>query len=188
MTPLNLSQKTGFKIVKPEKPVIIRDEKGILFFSTEANTPRVTVFNLPAGKYWVETGHIRSLIEPINYGLMPLPRREYFDRQVPKNFKIIWARNPNKCTVDWDNKTITFDPSMKEWTKPELDFIKFHEFSHSDYETERFADLKSANYMILKGYNPSQIGIAQIDSLSPAQVGRKDFLSRMISKHYKNFL
>jgi hypothetical protein len=47
---------------------------------------------------------------------------------------------------------------------------------HSKYKTEKYADLFAANEMLKKGYNPSQIGVAPIDSLSEMQYERKRFI------------
>jgi len=178
-----LPSKTGFKILKPEKPVVIRDKNGMLFYSTEYKTPDISEFNLPAGEYYIDQGNFRSMFSPINYPLMPLPKKER-NRKTPTDFKILWGDNPDKCSIDWINKTITFDHSLKDYSKPERDFIKYHEFSHADYKTEKYCDLKAANYMIANGYNPIQIGISQIDSLSPKQVERKEFLTNALIRTY----
>ena len=180
---LHIGQKTGFKILRPEKPVIIRDERGMLFYSTEDKVPNVSEFNLPAGNYIVDSGVIRSMFSPVNYPLLRLPRNER-NRPIPKDFKIIWGKNPNKCSIIWPKKVILFDESLKDYTKPELDFIRFHEYSHANYLTEKYCDLKAANYMIKKGYNPIQIGLSQIDSLSGKQFNRKSFLVNAIVKTY----
>lgn len=187
MYKINIGQKTGFKILRPEKEVVIRDDRGILFYSTEFKTPKVVEFNLPAGKYIVDSGYFRSMSNPVDYPLMPLPPKQR-NRPIPHDFKMIWSKNPNKCSIVWPEKKIVFDVSLKDYSLPELDFIKFHEYSHANYHTEKYCDLKAANYMILKGYNPIQIGVSQIDSLSGKQSHRKEFLTNMICKYYKKFV
>jgi hypothetical protein len=184
---MHLGQKTGFRILKPEKEVIIRDNNGRLFYTTEYKTPKVKFFNLPAGDYLVDSGVFKSMQSPVDYPLMPLPPKQR-NRPIPKDFRLVWGRNPNKCSIIWPEKKILFDVSLQEYTKPELDFIKFHEFSHANYHTEKYCDLKAANYMLLKGYNPIQIGVSQIDSLSGRQSDRKNFLVDMLVKHYSKFL
>lgn len=187
MYKIHLKQKTGFKVLKPEKEVIIRDENGLLFYSTEAKTPNVKMFNLPPGNYTVQTGFIRPMLFSVDYPLMPLPKKER-NRPIPHNFQVVYGRNPNKCSIDWKAGKIIKDNAMKDWPKPENDFIYFHELSHAHYETEKFCDLKAGNYMILKGYNPIQIGLSQIDSLSPKQQERKDFLVNSLIKTYGKYL
>ncbi len=201
MFKLHIGQKTGFSILRPEREVIIRDESGRLFYSTESKTPDVKQFNLPGGQYLVDSGVFRSMPNPIDYPLMRLPPKER-NRPIPNpnTVPMKWGVNPNKCSIVWrcDNmgnvienapaRHILADYALKEWTKPEQDFIRFHEYSHADYETEKFADFKAANYMILKGYNPIQIGMSQIDSLSGRQAGRKNFLVDMLIKHYGKYL
>ncbi len=190
---LSLNDKTGFRITRPEVPVIIRDRRGILFYSTEPVLPRVKQFNLPAGKFFVDSGVFTQMDNPVDYKMKRLPpiqRRRPF----PKNFKILWDNNPNKCTVDWDKKTITFDHSFAESPLPHLDFIKFHEYGHARYgvsqfadnaerqRSEAYADLFAVNCMLRKGYNPEQIAETHIDSLSQAQGARKEFITNILSK------
>lgn len=194
MREIILRNKTGFKITRPETPVIIRDTRGILFYSTEPITPKVKQFNLPPGKYLVDQGSFTPLARPIEYPLKKLPPKQR-NRKFPKDFKMKWGNNPNKCTVDWDRKTITFDTSFQESPLSHLDFIKFHEFGHARYgvkqgtdpdseayrQSEAFADLFAVNCMLLKGYNPEQIAETQIDSLSSSQKDRKEFIANIIS-------
>lgn len=194
MNRLFLDRKAGFRITRPEQPVIIRDSRGILFYTNEDKIPNVTEFNLPAGVYFVDKGFFRQIPNPINYPLIPLPVKER-NRPIPKDFRIIYGNNPNKCSVIWPHvdpltgkkqpgKVIVFDESLREWPKADQDFILFHEYSHAHYKTEKYCDLKAVNYMIVKGYNPIQIGLSQIDSLSDAQRERKEFVINAIIKTY----
>jgi hypothetical protein len=68
---------------------------------------------------------------------------------------------------------ILFDESFR--TKPL--YIKyaiyFHELGHHFYKTESKADLYSAKKMLDKGFNPSQIGMASLESLSQNSFDRK---------------
>jgi hypothetical protein len=184
---LHLGQKTGFRILRPEREVIIRDSRGLLFYTTEFKTPNVKEFNLPAGDFLIDSGVFKSMAFPVDYPLMTLPPKER-NRPIPNDFKIVYGRNPNKCSIIWPEKKILFDSALLDYTTPERDFIKFHEFSHAHYVTEKYCDLKAANYMILKGYNPIQIGLSQIDSLSSKQAERKEFLVNMLCKTYSKYL
>ncbi len=194
MRNLTLIEKTGFRITNPERPIIIRDSRGILFYSTEPVTPNVKQFNLPPGKYIVDQGFFTPLARPIEYKLKRLPPPQR-NRPFPKSFRMYWGNNPNKCTVDWDKKTIKFDTSFQEVPLSHLDFIKYHEFGHARYgvppgtdptsqayvNAEAFADLFAVNCMLRKGYNPEQIAESHIDSLSSAQGGRKEFITNILS-------
>lgn len=194
MRPLNITTKTGFRITRPETPVIIRDSRGVLFYSTEPVLPKVKEFNLPPGKYFVDSGIFQAMDTPVNYALAKLPPRQR-SRPFPTDFKLRWGDNPKKCTVDWDNKTITFDHSMSESPLSHLDFIKYHEFGHARYgcnpetsspekiiQCESFADLFAVNCMLRKGYNPEQIAESNVDSLSHKQGARKEFITNILSK------
>lgn len=182
MKEIILNSKTGFIIKDETKPVIIRDFRGLSFYNTEPVLPKIKTFNLPMGKYFLDSGTIIRLTNPIRYKLFKLPMFERF-RPVPRNFKILFAHNPNKCTIDWSKQKIVFDTSLKEYTLPELDFIRYHEFAHSRYKTEKFCDLLAVNFMLMKGYNLSQIGKAQITSLSDRADDRKIFLINQIKEY-----
>lgn len=177
---LTVGEKTGFKITNPQIPVIVRDCRGILFYSNEFQLPNVKEFNLPKGTYLVDSGFFTKMDMPVNYPLKKLPPAER-NRPIPNDFTIIWGDNPNKCSVIWPRKVILFDESLKDYRLPELFFILYHEYSHASYKTEKFCDLKAYNYMIKKGYNPAQIGMSQIDSLSGEQWKRKQFLTNIIT-------
>jgi hypothetical protein len=185
MIPLVLKQKAGFLNLYPSQPVIIRDFRGKLFYSTEGLRP-VQKFNLPEGQYYIDQGKIKMIrFIPPKLNRLPTPERNL---KPPFNFSIVFDYNPNKCTIRWKEKIIVFDNSLRDYTLPELYFILFHEYSHALYKTERFADLCSANMMLIKGFNPSQIGAAPITSLSEKQLNRKKFVvNNLIRKRRKKF-
>jgi hypothetical protein len=173
MRPLVLTEKTGFMVLQKNVPVIIRDYRGMLFYSTESLLPRVSAFNLPAGNYFVVSGYFKPMNEPVQYKKLKLPRPERVIPKDPRKFKIVFASNPHKCTIDFVNEQITFDYSFKEKTLPEIYFVLYHEFAHKYYKTEKYCDALASNYMLEKGFNPSQIGRAQITTLSERQLERK---------------
>jgi hypothetical protein len=177
---LIINKKTGFKNLQPHIPVIIRDERFTIFYSTEGLN-EVRFFNLPKGEYYIDSGSIEQLKEPVKFKRYPLPA---FERKNPdpSNFKIVFGNNPNKCTIQWRFKRIFFDNSFKSETKPKVFFILYHEFGHSKYETEKYADLFAANMMLDKGYNPSQIGKAPLTGLSSKQFNRKKFIVNSVRK------
>lgn len=175
MEKLVLDRVTGFRVVDPYEPVIIRDKRGVLFYSTEDMTPRVTYFNMPEGVFFVDSGWIEPVEKPRVYELAKLPPVER-DYGPMDHFKITYESNPNKCTVYWDLEEIVFDTSFQERPIPEVMFILFHEYGHRYFETEKYADLYASNRMKIAGYNPSQIALAQVGSLSERQMPRKEFL------------
>ena len=176
MRELILHKKTGFRIRDMNKPVIIRDFRGKLFYETESRLPRVQVFNLPPGKYYVDAGSFYELPKPNDFELPRLPKRERHNKPFPSHFKFRFAPNPNKCTIFWGRKEIICDPSLKNASLPILYFILFHEFAHSKYGTEKYADLGAAYMMLKRGFNPTQIMRAPILSLSKRQRLRKNYL------------
>lgn len=179
MRKLVLDKITGFVVKDKSKPVVIRDDRGLLFYSTESMVPRVGEFNLPAGTYFVDTGYFTERKAPVLYPLAPMPEPERKTKK-PFNFTVQFGNNPHKCSILWDEDRIFFDNSFKEMPLPNVFFVLYHEFGHSKYNTERYADLYASNLMKLKGYNPSQIGDAHLTSLSAAQYDRKKFVIKQL--------
>lgn len=177
---LVLHKITGCRVVNPAIPVIIRDFRGIMFYSTEGMTPRITMFNLPPGTY-IHTGNFTTMSRPMKqrYSKLPPPERRF---KFPNDYRVVFERNPSKCTIYWDDKKIVYDNEFKQKPLPYIMYILFHEYGHSLYETEHFADLFAANMMKKRGYNTSQIGYAQLKSLSPHQKFRKNFLIDQLIK------
>ena len=169
-----VNKKTGFKNLTPDRPVIIRDFRGKLFYSTEG-LKQVKKFNLPEGQYLLEKGNIKPLRFPVKFKLtkLPKPERRF---PFPNNFVIFFDNNPNKCTIKWQKKQIVYDDALRQATLPVLIFMLYHEHGHSLYHTEKYADAYSRNMMIKRGYNPSQIGKAPLFSLSSAQYQRKKLI------------
>jgi hypothetical protein len=189
MRKLVVNKKTGLRIKDVYKPVIIRDDRMIIFYSTESMLPDCNVFNLPKGTYFVESGNFESLPSPIPFTLIKLPTGNRFFYPNAGNFPIKIVKNPNKCSIDWERKVILLDESFREKSWPIIDFILSHEIGHKYYgdkpDSEINADLFAANRMIKKGYNPSQIAYAQLDSLSGRQLERKNVLTQKIINSYE---
>jgi hypothetical protein len=179
MRKLVLNKKTGFNVLPHSSDIVIRDSRGIIFYDTRPLEKKVKKFNLPKGIYFIESGAFREALFPVFYNLakLPKPERNYPN---PFNYDVMFANNPHKCTIDWNNKVITFDNSFKEKPLYVVNFILFHEFAHKLYSTEKNADLLAANYMLKRGYNPSQIGNAPLYSLSDAQYERKSNIINQI--------
>lgn len=174
MDQIILHKKTGFKNLRLSSPIIIRDFRGIVFYSTEGLQP-VKEFNLPEGCYYIDLGLIGEISTPVKVKLIEMPTAERWMKS-PENFAVYFDDNINKCTIDWEEETIVFDNVFKTRPLPEIYYILYHEFGHSLYLTEKYADMYAANRMLMKGYNMSQIGAAQLSALSHAQYDRKNNL------------
>jgi hypothetical protein len=168
-----LDQKTGFRIRDVNCPVIVRDFRGVLFYTTEPLVPRVKEFNLPQGKYLID-GPVSRMEKPVKYNLLSLPNPER-KMSDPFDFEVLFGSNPHKCTIDFKKGTIFFDNIFKEKPLPEVYFILYHEFAHQYFKTEKYTDALASNYMLIKGFNPSQIGRAHVNSLSSRQIERKEY-------------
>jgi len=191
MRELNLTKKTGFKVLEPSTPINIRDYRGIMFYSTESILP-VYTFNLPSGKYLVDSGSFIPMSNPVSFKLESLPMPETALPQSIQDFKIVFAENPNKCSIFWREKLIVFDTSFEDRSLPELYFIYFHEMGHSKYgfnrlytmkQAEAFCDMFASNAMLRMGFNPSQIMAAPKNTLSNRQDYRKNYIEETL---YKN--
>ncbi len=173
--PLVLTKKTGFRVTDVNVPVVIRDKRGILFYTTEPFVPNCKEFNLPEGEYFIDSGKFVQMEAPVNYPLCVLPPPQ---RNIPKpfDFQFFFGDNPNKCTILWDRKIIFFDNRLKEKPLYVLFFILYHEYGHALYEKEKWADRMAGNYMKIKGFNESQIKLAPWESLSAQNLERKRYM------------
>jgi hypothetical protein len=172
MRDLILEEKTGFT---SSLPFEIFEPNGNLFYSSDftdhiAKGERLD-FNLPAGEYKYNGSFIKLADPvPVKNIILPLPERDIKG----KRYSIIFGTNPNKCSIFYDTGVILFDNSFK--SKPL--YIKYgvyyHELGHHWYKTESKADLYAAKKMLDKGFNPSQIGFASIESLSEKSFERKE--------------
>lgn len=176
MRKLIVENKSGFDVVDIYTPINIRDHRGIMFYTTEPLLPKVTKFNLPQGVYYVDSGNFRKSSTPREYPKIRLPKRQRYFYDNPAKFEIRFGPNPNKCTVNWDKKYILFDSSFKDKPLAQVDGIFYHECGHRFYTTEKFCDIYSVKCMLNEGYNPSQIGMAFIESLSDLQGERKEYV------------
>lgn len=179
MRKIDLKSITGFRVKDVHTPIVIRDARGIMFYDTTLLVPKVQYFNMPVGIFYVESGYFVPTFSPRVYPLAKLPKPER-NRRRPFDFKIEFANNPNKCSIIWDEKRIVFDNSFWDKPLPEIWFIYYHEIGHALYETEEYADLYASNMMKKRGYNPSQICYAHINSLSSANFERKQFLNKIL--------
>jgi hypothetical protein len=164
MKDLILEHKTGFSSILP---FTIYEPNGNIFYSSDftdhiKNGKRLD-FNLPAGDYKYNGSFIK-LDRPVPVKQISLPMKE---RNItPRRYEILFGDNPNKCTIFYDKGVILFDNSLKSIPLYEKYAIYFHELSHHWYKTEWKADLFAAKKLLDLGFNPSQIGLTSLDTLS----------------------
>ena len=176
MRKLFLRKKTGFDVVG-DTPVIILDALGRDFYSNEFL--KDTKFNLPSMiPLQIVSGHFKSRRNPVRYKLKKLPPRERNFMKKPFRFTVYFYDNPNKCSIDWKNERIIYDPVFRNNSIPENTFILYHEFGHELFGTEHLADRYARNLMLKRGYNPSQIIQAPLNTLSNDQDYRKELIIR----------
>lgn len=180
MKKLVINKKTGYV---SNTPFTIYDSRGITFYSSDFVKGNVSYFNLPKGTYYL-TGEIKKTKKPKEYILQRLPRRE---RNLRKGkYSINFSPNKNKCTINHRLKTIIFDTAFKKAPKYILCDIYAHELGHLLYTTENYADRYATNFLLKRGFNPSQIGRSLHVSLSSKNIDRKrdtnNFLKRTIKK------
>jgi hypothetical protein len=181
MRDLVLEQKTGFSSMLP---FVIYEPNGQVFYSSDftekiKNGLRLN-FNLPEGVYRYD-GQFTKLDEPVSVVNIPLPMYERFYGK--KRYDIIFGTNPNKCTIFYDKGVILFDNSIMSKPLYVKYGIYYHELGHHFYKTEKYADLYSAKRMLEKGFNPSQVGRAFLDSLSEKSIQRKMDMVNTLTKN-----
>lgn len=178
---LIVTKKTGFKVVS-KNPVIIYDHRGKIFYDNSDLINFSGFFNLPIGSYYINSGDFIPLLKPVYFKLndLPLPER---NKKFPFDFEIIFENNRHKATINWITETISFDKSLLTLPLPHLYFILFHEFAHQKYKTEKLADAYAENQMLLRGFNPSQIAKASVETLSHRQFERKkETVNRLMNR------
>ncbi len=179
-----VDKKSGF--VCYESPLIIYDSNGLPFYYRE-NIKKNQKFNLPEGNYSTQNFLVK-LSKPVFYKLPKLKPRYVFIKY-PDNFTEIYEPNPNKCTVDLDKATITYDTEYLDETRVIKAFIKFHELGHYRYSghgqiSERECDDFASWAMLQAGYNPSQVRYASEYSLGNDHLAkkRKDRNKKLLNK------
>ena len=183
MKDLILEEKTGFV---SSLPFCIYETDGQVFYSSEftdkiAKGERLE-FNLPAGNYRYDGSFIKLPFPiPVRHITLPPKERNY----TPKRYEIRFGVNPNKCTIYYAEGLILFDNSFREKPLYIKYAIYFHELGHHYYRSESKADLFSIKKMLDKGFNPSQIGLASLYSLSskPDSMERKIKTVNVLTKN-----
>jgi hypothetical protein len=182
MRDLVLEEKTGFYSTMP---FTVYEPDGKIFYSSDfvdkiANGKKHE-FNLPAGIYKYDGSFIK-LDRPVPVKNIALPQKER--NIIRKRYNIEFGDNPNKCTIFYAKGLILFDNSFKNKPLYIKYAIYYHELGHHFYKTEAKADLYAAKMMLDKGFNPSQIGMASINTLSNNSFDRK---MKTVNSLTKNF-
>lgn len=185
MKDLILENKTGFETSLPFE---IIDITGQLFYSDTftdhiKNGERLT-FNLPAGEYKYNGSFIK-LAKPVEFKNIILPKRERLLEGSKKPYRVMYGNNPNKCTIYYKAGIIIFDEQFKNAPLYVRYGIYYHEIGHHFYKTEWKADMYATKKMLDKGFNPSQIGLVGLVSLSENSFDRKEKIVKTLIKKKK---
>jgi hypothetical protein len=184
MRDLILEEKTGFASLMPFD---IFDVSGNLFYS-DTFTEKIArgerlEFNLPLGIYKYN-GNLVRLSSPVKVVNITLPLRER--HLAHKKYEIIFAENPNKCTIFYDEGIILFDNSFRNKPLYVKYVIYFHELGHHWYKSEEKADLYATKKLLEYGFNPSQIGKAMLESLNPDKPESFERMEKIVNALTKN--
>jgi len=164
-----LKEKTGFRSKANTVAVYTTDYEPFYVMQRKGD---YVYFNLPKGEYIIEV-EVEKLKKPVNFQLPPLPP---FERNIkrPQFIKIIFGKNPNKCSIDLEGGVIICDDSIKAKGRAEQCFVIYHEFGHYFYKTESSCDKYASRKMIEEGFNPSQTVYSCNGCLSERSVVRKN--------------
>lgn len=152
---------------------MIYDDKGNPFY-WHTNKERSINFNLPKGKYSTQN-KITKQAKFKPYGNGKYPNTPAF-RAFLKTLKIYCRTNPNKASISLQQRIIIVDPKFYNSVyKPLQAFTLGHEVFHYFYHSkakwqkanrlihqhiEKQCDKASANLMLAKGYNPTQVSLS----------------------------
>ena len=177
----NLKGKTGFRSQAPLVAVYTTDYEPFYVMKKKGE---YTYFNLPKGEYIIEV-EVERLTKPNYFALPPLPT---FERNIkrPKEVKIIFGTNPNKCSINLEEGVIICDWSIKAKGRSEQCFVIYHEFGHYFYKTESSCDKFASRKMIEEGFNPSQTVYSVNGCLSERSQERKNEIYNFAKKAKRN--
>jgi hypothetical protein len=171
MRPLLLDKKSGFRSTMP---FTIYDPRGIVFYSSDFThhiaDGQPLNFNVIAGSFNYD-GNFIKLESPVPTKNISVPLKER--NMNMQRYEIIFGANPNKCTIFYDEGYILFDTSFENAPLYIKYTIYFHELSHHWYITESKADLYATKKLLELGFNPSQIQMGFLQTLSDKSIDRK---------------
>lgn len=149
---------------------------GDLFYTFDKSGP--FRFTLPVGEYGVHGG---EYVRPLVPGDRRLPA-PVVPHGMPRRIRVVFAPNPNKCTIHLRQGLIVCDPSVLALPTCARTFILFHEIGHYIFNgaegaavgpQEEACDRFAAVEMLRRGWNPSQVAIASEMTLSDCSHARK---------------
>lgn len=180
---------------KSNGPVRILDNHKKLFYK-HPNTEGAITFNLPKGIYHNTTrATITRLPEFQPYQVPPSIAQWVTD--VPREYDVEVAENPNKATVWIKKQKIKLDKAIRNIDyRPALAFVLFHELSHyfwhrvpgktytdeEKLDIEKHCDANAYFIMIRSGYNPTQIKAAIEILMEESQPERRQALSDLLNE------
>lgn len=153
-----------------ENDILVYDENENLFFF-HPNNENFINFNLPKGVFYTDNYiHKKTVFTPYKEFLF----NENFINDKLEDYELIThLENKNKATINTLTKTIKIDNQLYNHDyKPLSVFLLGHEIGHlfstgdlyikgkKVFDSEKFCDEFSENWMLANGYNPSQIKIA----------------------------
>ena len=152
--------------------VMILDDKKNPFYWHENNEQQIN-FNLPPGGYFTETP-IKKLQTFHPYGVEKYPK--FTGTSFLRHLRVFPQPNPNKASISLKKRLILADPKFYYHKYKPLKVFTlchecFHYFFHSKnikekrnrfihQHIEKQCDESAKNFMLAKGYNPSQISLA----------------------------
>lgn len=162
-------------------PVKIRDEKKN-FFYFHPNPKGKLLFNLPKGRFYTDVPLTRETFKPYPTFVLPLPDH-YFGHE---GMKVYLGTNPCKATITPKERVIKVDEKLSTVEyRPAKVFFMGHEYGHLRFIDENICDLFACNFMLLNGYNPTQIKTSY-EMLFSKNPGRRTFLNEKFDE--QNFL
>lgn len=169
MKKLIINSKSGFKT--PDKRIKIYDQRNVIFYDSIWTKNFNGFFYLPKGVFFTDNNFFKIKYKPRK--VKKLPKNERDLKHDWTNFRIIFKYNPHKASILHNKATIIFDNSFRKAPLFQLVFILLHEKGHRYFKTEEKADAYAVRAMIKRGYNPSQIALAPLFTLSNDNMSRK---------------
>lgn len=158
---LQLGKITGF--YTNDKSITVFERGFIPMYRYENPDGLKIRFNLPSGIFQTYN-NLKQMEEPVKYKLPYLAAKER-NYQTPPNLTIVFQPNPNKCSVYLDKGLIVMDNVYRDYPSYMVKYILFHEIGHYWYggngeRSEKKCDTFAAYHMLKRGYNPSQVKLA----------------------------
>ena len=166
----------GVEIAKEDSRALrVYDSRGRLFYMFPISSSAYT-FNLPRGVFYI---NVPCKLVP----LLTFYKKIHFEKT--HNFSSVkriverFDVNPNKCSIFFKKGIVVWDWDFyTSLTRCERAFILMHERGHYFYKgkglkSEIACDIYAAKKLLKKGFNPSQIAMAQHNSLSATETTKK---------------